>query len=328
MSGKKATIILTTFLLTAGQFCSASSDGKVDNSMLQVYLPRDITVKDNTILMGQIAVIRGPQALTDRAGEIAMGQIAAGQEIVIDRQTLLSRLACNGIPASSVTLSGAEKITVKKQQRIIRGTEFIEQAKSFFEKNEPAGSVCQKTPVKVPADLVVPLEAKDVKLVCRLAQSNSTGQATVYVAVLVDGKEIDVRQVSFNLKYNCRAAAAAVDIPAGAVLGTDNIKIENAVSNSPEPADWKPPYGLIAKRRLAANTMIRADMTGSAKPATVVGRNQTVIIKIEKGGLLITAIGKTMQEACAGDYIKVRNADSQRIIVAKVNEDGTVEPVF
>jgi flagella basal body P-ring formation protein FlgA len=35
-----------------------------------------------------------------------------------------------------------------------------------------------------------------------------------------------------------------------------------------------------------------------------------------------------MQEGRAGEYIKVRNLDSQRMILAKVNEDGTVEPIF
>ncbi len=35
-----------------------------------------------------------------------------------------------------------------------------------------------------------------------------------------------------------------------------------------------------------------------------------------------------MQEGRAGEYIKVRNVDSRRVISAKVNKDGTVEPVF
>jgi flagella basal body P-ring formation protein FlgA len=35
-----------------------------------------------------------------------------------------------------------------------------------------------------------------------------------------------------------------------------------------------------------------------------------------------------MQDGRAGDYIKIRNVDSQRIIIASVNENGTVEPVY
>jgi len=53
-----------------------------------------------------------------------------------------------------------------------------------------------------------------------------------------------------------------------------------------------------------------------------------VVIRVEMPGLLVTAMGKTMQEGRAGEYIKIRNLDSQRIILCKVNEDATVEPVF
>jgi flagella basal body P-ring formation protein FlgA len=35
-----------------------------------------------------------------------------------------------------------------------------------------------------------------------------------------------------------------------------------------------------------------------------------------------------MQDGKAGDYIKVRNMDSQRIIMARIGEDGNVEPVL
>ena len=60
----------------------------------------------------------------------------------------------------------------------------------------------------------------------------------------------------------------------------------------------------------------------------IVNRNQNVIIKIDRFGLLVTAAGKALQKGCAGENIKVQNVDSNRIIVAKINEDGSVEPVF
>ena len=97
---------------------------------------------------------------------------------------------------------------------------------------------------------------------------------------------------------------------------------------SPEPANWKPPYGLVAKRRLPANTVLRQNMLGPLKSPVIVKRNQNVVIRIEQPGFLITATGKTMQDGKAGEYIKVRNMDSQRIIVARISEDGSVVPVL
>ena len=42
----------------------------------------------------------------------------------------------------------------------------------------------------------------------------------------------------------------------------------------------------------------------------------------------MTAMGIALQEARAGDYVKVRNADSSRVVLCKVNTDGTVEPML
>ena len=134
--------------------------------------------------------------------------------------------------------------------------------------------------------------------------------------------------MTLRLKYNSRTVVTLVEIPAGGVIGPENVKITKTVSNHPEPTNWSPPYGLIARRRLPANTVICPDMVGPVRPAIVVRRNETVVIRIERPGLLVTAIGTALNEARPGESVKVRNVDSQRVILCKVNEDGTVEPVL
>jgi flagella basal body P-ring formation protein FlgA len=333
MSSKAVTIVVVGCLMAVPQFCRGSANSETGSlqkdSALEVYLPREVTIKDDAIRLGRVGIIRGVESLVARAGEIVLGRISVpGQEVVVDRSMVLSRLACNGIPASKVTLTGAEKITVKQQQRVIKGREFVELASSFLMKNPPVGLVCELNPIRMPKDLVVRGADKDIKLLPRLAGSGARNRARVQIAVFVGGREIAVREVTFRLKYNRRRAVTLVEFGAGAVISPENIKIESTVSNYPEPADWSPPYGLVTRRRVAANTVLRPNMVGSAESAVIVGRNQTVVIRVERPGLLVTAIGKTMQQARAGDYIKVRNVDSRRIILAKVNEDGTVEPVF
>jgi len=69
-------------------------------------------------------------------------------------------------------------------------------------------------------------------------------------------------------------------------------------------------------------------MVAPAKPAILVKRNQNVVIRIDAGGLTITAMGRMIDEGGVGDIVRVRNVDSQRVITAKVNEDGTLGPVL
>jgi flagella basal body P-ring formation protein FlgA len=150
----------------------------------------------------------------------------------------------------------------------------------------------------------------------------------VEIAVFAADRKVAVRDVLFALKYDCRQAVTKTDIAAGQTLGPENVEIQTRESNYPEPADWASPYGLVARHRLAANTVLRPHMVGTPESPTAVTRNQTVAIRVERPGLLITAVGKAMEDGKAGEFIKVRNVDSQRVILVKINADGSVEPVL
>ncbi len=327
MSNNKVNIILIMCLLVS---VNSKADNTKDDSGLQVYLPREVTIKDSHLSLGRISIIRGQESLVAKASVIALGRISVpGQKIVIDRAMVLSRLACNGIPASKVTLTGAEKITVKKQEQTIRSSELVKLASSFLEKNPPGTSVCEFNPIRRPKDFIITGTGKDIRLSPQLVQSRARNQARVEIAVLSDGKKIGVCEVIFGLKYNASQAVARVDIPAGAVISPENVEIEKKTSNYPESSNnWRLPYGLIAKRRIPAKTVLRPNMLGPVKSPIIVRRNQKVVIRIDGPGFLITALGKAMQDGRAGEYIKVRNVDSQRIILVGVNEDGSVKPVF
>jgi len=331
---KSIRTLITCTLMICAIFCQGSANSKADNtkkdSGLQVYLPREVTIKDSNLSLGRVSIIRGKESLVAKASEIALGRISVpGQKIVIDRATVLSRLACNGIPASKVTFTGAEKITVKKQEQIIRSSELVKLASSFLEKNPPVVSVCGFNPIRKPKDFIITGTGKDIRFSPRLVQNRARNQARVEIAVLSDGKKIGVCEVIFGLKYNFRQAVTKVDIPTGAVISPENVKIEKTISNYPESSNnWRLPYGLIAKRRIPAKTVLRPNMLGPVKSPIIAKRNQKVVIRIDRPGFLITAFGKAMQDGRAGEYIKVRNVDSQRIILVRVNEDGSVEPVF
>ena len=326
MISRTVSFIAITWLLISA---SSKADTAKKDFGLQVYLPREVTIKNDIPTLGQVGIIRGEESLSAKASEITLGRISLpGQEITVDRRVVLSRLACNGIPSATVVLTGAEKVLVKREHQVIKGSRFVEKALSFVEKNPPDDTVCEFSPIRIPKDLVIHGKNQDMKLLPHLVKSSIRNRAKVRVTVLAQGQEIGMREVSFQLKYNCRRAVTTIDIPRGAVVSPENMKTEKITSNYPESANWVLPYGLITKRRLPANTVIRPDMVELPKPPVLLKRNQNVIIKIDKPGLLVTAIGKTIQEGRVGEYIKVRNVDSQRIILAKVNEDGTVEPVF
>jgi flagella basal body P-ring formation protein FlgA len=320
-----------SLILITGMLATVDGNSRIsqEDVTLRVYLPREVAVEGSVPSLGQVAIIRGSESLVAKAGKIALGRISMpGQGIVVDRSVVLSRLACNGIPGSVVSLSGAEKTTVKRKQQIISGAELVKLARSFLGENPPGGSICRSDPVRMPEDIVLKNTLTDIKLIPRLAESSIPNQAGIEIGVLAGDKELTTRQVSFRLKYAGTRAVAIADIPAGGTLSPENVRIETVVSDYCDPGDGTVAYGLVARRSLPANTVIRPNMVAPARPRIVLKRNQNVVISIDRFGLLITAVGKTMQEGRTGEYIKVRNVDSQRIILARVNEDGTCEPVF
>ncbi len=326
MQNRIVSIILIAFVLMS----AASGAGiEQDDSTLRIHLPREITIDSSIPNLGRVAIIRGNESLVDKAGKVTLGRISApGQKVIVDRSIVLSRLACSGIPASQVTFTGAGKMTVSRRYQIIKGSAFVEAALAFLKKNLPDDSICQFDAIGIAKDLVLSGESKDIKLSARLVKSSVRNHGKVRITALCDGKETGLRELTFRFKYNSRRLVAQVDIPPGTVISPENVKVEKVISNYPESADWIAPYGLVARRSLRAKTVIRPGMIGPVKPKVLVKRHQNVVIKISMFGLLVTANGKTMQDGRAGEYIKVQNVDSQRIIVARVNEDGSVEPVF
>jgi flagella basal body P-ring formation protein FlgA len=330
MNKNKSTFI-TCVILTFTLLCPAAADTNNNaaekDSCLKIYLPREVDVNDKTLTLGRVSIIQGSEFLAAKAGEIQLGRLSVpGQQMVLDRSMILSRLACSGIPATKVTLTGSEKITVKQENRTISSSDFVSLADSILEKNLPGNTACKWKLIREPKDFVVPAGSEDIKFSSRLVQTGVKSQARVEIVVLSGNTKIGLRQVTFSLTYECRQAVTKVDILAGGTLGPENIKIEKIQSNDPEPADWKPPYGLVAKRPLPAGTVLASNMLESIEPPVILKRNQNVIIRIERPGFLVTAMGIAMQDGRAGDYIKVRNTDSQRIILARIKEDGTVEP--
>ena len=326
----KGMLILWAFFLGLCLGCPVCAGAdSVETTTLQVHLPREVTVEGSLLTLGQVSVMRGDPAVVTVASKIALGRLSTpGQRAVLDRATILSRLASNGIMAGDVRLTGAETVAIRRFHQVIDSNELLEIGQTFLRQRPPAPKIVEMIPALRPKDLVVPGNVKDLQVLPRYVRSGTRGHVAVQIAVMADGKEVGARNMSFRLRYQAHRVITAKEIAEGAVLTPEDVTIETVVADQPEPPDWKPPYGLIATRKLPENLELRADMMSQVQPPVVVLRNKTVVIHLERPGLTVTAMGTALQEGRAGGYVKVRNADSRRIIVCRVNADGTVEPML
>ena len=326
MNCKLATLIILTCLSAS---IGIASDPVAQDNTITIYLPREVEIKGSVPTLEQVSIIRGASELVDKAEKIQLGRLVKpGQSLTISRAVLLGRLASNGITSSNVKLTGAEEIVIRQRGSEISGNDFLLLAKAYLEKNPPSNSICKSEQLRMPAEMQLKGTAEDIQFVPRLVNISTPGLAKIEIAVFADGVKAGVRDVTFRLKYSGHKYVALVDVPAGGMITADNVKIEKTENSYPPANEIINPYGLIAKRSISAKAEIKPNMIGPAEPPVVFKRNQSVVIKIQKFGLLVTAMGKALEDGKVGQYVKVQNIDSSRIIVAKVNGDGTVEPIF
>jgi len=322
-------IFLAVCLFADIAFAENKKEQAIQDTGLLVYLPRTIAVETSRFNLGQIGIIHGKARLCEKANKISLGRISLpGQKITINKTVVLSRLASKGITASKITMVGADKTIVSQKNNVVESEQFIEAAESFLKSLLSSSSVRELKTVIEPEGLVIPEQAGDFKLSARLLEGGGSGTARVEICALQGERILGKRRINFRVKYNRPRAVALVDIPRGATITKDNVAVKQMVCDSPAPAGWSPPYESIARRPIDANSVITSHMLSTPRPKAVINRNETITILVERPGLLVSAIGKALQKGSTGEYIKVRNEDSKRIIIAKVKADGTVEPVF
>ena len=333
---KKGMRVIVIFLVLMAGFCiAAGGSGSLAagaSGGLLVYLPREAMVAGELINLGLIGVVRGEDALVAKASGVGLGRFSlAGQQIVIDRSTILSRLASSGIKGSQISLSGAETVTVKREEQTISADRFVETARLYLQSQLSGVSISSIEPVGRPAGWVLSGDDRAVKLAAKISKSSSSKLPNrIWVGVMEDGAEIGGREIVFKVKFKQQRVVALADIAEGAMIGSDNVRIETIEADRPLAKDWSVPYGMVARRRINKDSVITETMVRAVAPPILIERGQMVVIKIERPGMMISALGEAMGDGKVGDYIKIKRGferDSP-LIVGRVKPDGTVEPVY
>ena len=257
---------------------------------LRLHLPREAAVKEKVIRLCDIAVTSGEESTVKKLEGIPLGTITlAGQEVVIDRYTIMTRLGSSGIDVSQVTLTGAERVSVTLVRSSISSAELLAEAERFVSRiTLPPDQ--RYHALDMPEEVSLSDGGGRLEVASGLVGKADDNPVGVRLAIMVDGREAAVREVRFTpVPRSLRPAAVA----------------------APAPEARKPTQPAAAE-----------------EGPKVVFRNRPVVIEIVAPGLSVTAMGLALEDGKAGQVIKVRNMDSKRDIVTRVNADGTVSPVF
>lgn len=158
-----------------------------------------------------------------------------------------------------------------------------------------------------------------------LTQKEPVGLFTVLATLSKDGEEVATGQVRMRIRKFATVLVAADRIKRGEIIRAEQVLIERKeVTNLIEQPleSFEETAGFRVKRNLQRGTIIT---TGALEAIPEVERGEQTLIIYNDGLCRVTAPGEALQSGSTGDYIKVRNKATRKIIVARVAEDGAVE---
>ena len=115
------------------------------------------------------------------------------------------------------------------------------------------------------------------------------------------------------------AVIATRTIPARTILARGDLALQSG--KAPVAGQLAAFLGQEARVTLYAGRPVRATDLG---PPAVVGRNQIVPLVFSAGGLRITAAGRALDRAGAGEVIRVMNLSSRATLFGLVLADGRI----
>jgi len=318
------TILATWMILAATGGAAAPAPA----AELRIYMPRRQEVSGSTLALGEVCIVRGPDARRIRQAEqVQLGRAPfSHEEMKIDRGLILGRLAANGFSRSNIRFSGAKTVVVTPNEQEIDASRLVAAASALLAARKPCADGVRWRLAGQVEGVSIPSGGK-VKLSASLIECTANGRATVRVDVTRQARAAASCKLAFEKAYTWRQAVARRAIAAGETITKSNVVIETISRPRPQEG-WASPYGMLAARNVSAGAVLAQGLLVSPKPRMAFKRNALVRIRVDLDGFSLLAKGIALKAGRVGETIPVQNIDSKRILTARVCADGTVVPLL
>lgn len=290
---------------------------------LNIVIPAEATITGQYFVLGDIANINGDDAeRIERLRQIRLGHTPSpGQSFAIAGDILMARIRAGNIDLSGITWHMPQQLKVTALSQSISGRQLVTQAEQYL-KTSVTGEV-MITSAGQPQDILVP--PGDIAFNIAVPQGIRYNVPTnIRVNVQVNDQPVTTVILRFDLKKYQQVAIASRTLNSGEPITTDSIIFERRdIGQLPAGyfTELDKILGLSAKRQLAPGIVITKNMLGEI---ILIRRGQPVSIVAKIGGIEATMSGTALQDGSKGEFIRVKNSNSQKVIVGQVINDTTV----
>ena len=294
---------------------------------LNVELHEKAQVTAPFVHLGDIASITPEgEAANALAADRITASPAPGKSRTIKAASIIEMMR-NNKDVADITWSGAKSIEVTRQGQVVTAKQMKQIIADYIGKhlkNLPDADI-RFTSVRTPGDIILPTG----KITCTVRPSKPAiiGSSSFNLLFAVNGRTIKNCTVHGRLEAMAPVATAAVNLRRGSIITPDQVEmIRQDISKLDGPYfSRNKVVGLQAKRTIRAGKPLDAM---NVAPPPVIKRGEPVEIVASRGALRISTKGIATMDGRPGDFIRVKNISSSKLVYCRVDAPGLVSVEF
>jgi len=294
---------------------------------LNVKLHEKAQVSAPLVYLGDIASItpKGSEAET-LATERITASPNPGKSRTIKASSIIKMMRYDK-DAADISWSGAESIEVSRKGQVVTKEQMKRIVAEFIGRRLQSlpDAEIRFTSVRTPENIILP--TGKITYTVRPSKPTIIGSSSFNILFAVDGRTIKNCTVRGRLEALASVATAAVNIRRGSIITPDQVEmIRRDISKLDMPYfSRERVVGLQAKRTIRAGKPLD---TMNVAPPPVVKKGEPVEIIASRGPLRISTKGIATMDGRPGDFIRVKNISSSKLVYCKVDAPGIVSVEF
>lgn len=295
-----------------------------------ITVPESATVWGDRIWLTELADVKGdgPEvASTQRTlARISLGPSPRpGETRSISKAVIEARIRQASKNADYISLALPTKVTITRAAHYVESDD-VEAALKQYIRTTFALAEAEITVdgLRIHQRLAVPTGPKTLKFK-PLGSQAPLGDTTLNLAVMQGPNKVASSRVSANIQVSAPIVILGHNVPRGRELGPDDLELAvmpiNRLSGTPF-------FSLDQAEGLATRISLKEGAILTQKDVVlppVVAKGDMVTILVRSRGVTLTAPGHARADGHPGDVIAVYSEETQKLLRAKVLQDGLVE---
>ena len=307
---------------------------QTNDNIVVVELRQSSSVDHRAVSIDGLAVLRGGEpGLRQQIGRLDVAEFTqTGKTVVVSRDQVAYRIQLAGIDPSRFRVDGPAQAMITLATVEYSEADVIKAAQDAITERLGANSDDVQfhlaQPVHLPAMPAAP--AGELKFVPDLrTQGKPLGRVRVEVGIVVEREMVATVPVTLDVACFQQVAVALRRLDNGETLQREDIRAEKRLVHGGENvvAFADSLFGQHTLHVLPAGQALTSgdiELTAAADPVLVKSRDNVKLLAIV-GNLHVSAFGEALQDGRNGQMVRVRNIDSNRIVVGRVIGRDVVE---